>query len=131
METQEWVTKAENDWRSLNREMSFPDDNNFDDACYHAQQCAEKYLKAFLIEASVRFDRVTHLPTLLDRTLDYSPNWSIFRPVLQVLGDFRDEFRYPGRTATRDIAENAREICAEVRAVIHPALGLSDNVDSE
>lgn len=125
------MTKAENDWRSLNREMSFPNDNNFDDACYHAQQCAEKYLKAFLQEASVRFDRTTYLPTLLDRTLDYSPNWSILRPVLQVLADFRDEFRYPGCTATRDIAENARKICAEVCTVIRPALGLSSVEEKE
>jgi len=126
VETQEWVTKAENDWRSLNREMSLAEDNNYDDVCFHAQQCAEKYLKGFLHEASVRLVSTRKLSFLLDLTLDYSPQWSVLRPVLQVLSDFENQFRYPGLTATQEIAKEARKICAEVRAVIRPALGLSD-----
>lgn len=44
---QDWVKKAESDWemakRALRGKRLLPDA-----ACYHAQQCAEKYLKAIL-----------------------------------------------------------------------------------
>lgn len=50
-ETREWVEKAEGDFRTARRELLAPDSPNYDAACFHAQQCAEKYLKARLVEA--------------------------------------------------------------------------------
>jgi HEPN domain-containing protein len=39
---QEWVSKAEGDYRTANREFAVTDEPNFDAVCYHAQQCIEK-----------------------------------------------------------------------------------------
>jgi HEPN domain-containing protein len=44
--TQEWISKAEGDFASSGRELRARKDPNYDSACFHAQQCAEKYLKA-------------------------------------------------------------------------------------
>ncbi len=49
--TLEWVAKAEADLRTAAREFAVLDAPNYDAACFHAQQSAEKYLKARLVEA--------------------------------------------------------------------------------
>ena len=46
--TQEWIDKAEGDWATLMREYRARKNPNYDAVCFHAQQCAEKYLKARL-----------------------------------------------------------------------------------
>jgi HEPN domain-containing protein len=47
-ETAEWVEKAEGDWHTACRELEVTKSANYDACCLHAQQCAEKYLKALL-----------------------------------------------------------------------------------
>lgn len=44
--TQEWVNKAEADFSSAQRELRARKNPNYDAACFHAQQCVEKYIKA-------------------------------------------------------------------------------------
>ena len=47
--TQEWADKAEEDWEAaldLARRRKKPTNNA---VCFQAQQCAEKYLKAWLV----------------------------------------------------------------------------------
>ena len=44
--TREWVRKAEGDYATAAREMRARKSPNYDAACFHAQQCVEKYLKA-------------------------------------------------------------------------------------
>jgi HEPN domain-containing protein len=46
--TSEWISKAEADFGTLQREIQVVDYPNYDGVCFHAQQCAEKYLKGRL-----------------------------------------------------------------------------------
>ncbi|MBI5095838.1 MAG: HEPN domain-containing protein [Candidatus Hydrogenedentes bacterium] len=46
---EEWVRKAEGDFATANRELAAADNPNYDAACFHAQQCIEKLLKAAII----------------------------------------------------------------------------------
>ena len=48
--TTEWVEKAEGDRDTALRELRARKRPNYDAACFHAQQMAEKYIKAFLQE---------------------------------------------------------------------------------
>jgi HEPN domain-containing protein len=48
--TLEWVDKAEGDYATALRELRARKQPNYDAACFHAQQCVEKYLKAYLQE---------------------------------------------------------------------------------
>ena len=41
--TLEWVEKAEGDWLTAQREYRARKAPNYDAACFHAQQVAEKY----------------------------------------------------------------------------------------
>lgn len=51
--TREWIEKAEGDFATASREIRVRKVPNYDAVCFHAQQCAEKYLKALLQEADV------------------------------------------------------------------------------
>jgi HEPN domain-containing protein len=42
--TLEWIDKAEGDWITASREYRARRQPNYDAACFHAQQTAEKYL---------------------------------------------------------------------------------------
>jgi HEPN domain-containing protein len=55
--TEEWIAKAEGDFVSAQREYRARKSSNFDSACFHAQQCIEKYLKARLQEADIPVEK--------------------------------------------------------------------------
>jgi len=59
--TREWVSKAEGDFATAERELRARKQPNLDAACFHAQQCAEKYLKAFLQEKGIPFGKTHNL----------------------------------------------------------------------
>ena len=61
---QEWVEKAEGDFLTAQRELRADPNPNYDAACYHAQQCAEKLMKALLIKVGVTPPRTHHLVIL-------------------------------------------------------------------
>lgn len=120
----EWVAKAEGDFASAQRELKARKSPNFDAACFHAQQCAEKYLKARLQEAGIPFGRSHHLAVLLDLALPLEPMWEACRMDLTVLTAYAVEFRYPGEAATRPLAKEAVGRCAAFRLMARASLGL-------
>src|SRR5437867_2053447 len=73
--TTEWVAKAEGDFVTAARDLRARKAPNYDAACFHAQQCAEKYLKARLQEANTPFPRTHDLEVLLDLLLPIEPGW--------------------------------------------------------
>ncbi len=68
---EEWLFKAENDLESS--KILFQSNKNLFDICaYHAQQCAEKSLKAFLVYKKQEIDKTHNLVTLISqcKTID-------------------------------------------------------------
>ncbi|MBM4040923.1 MAG: HEPN domain-containing protein [Planctomycetes bacterium] len=122
--TAEWVAKAEGDWRTAGRELRAPENPNYDAACFHAQQCAEKYLKAVLAEAGVSFRKTHDLALLLDLALPLQPSWEELRDTLDRLAVLGTEARYPGLIADADAAGEAVRTAQRVRDVSRAALGL-------
>ncbi len=124
-ETQKWVNRAEEDWTSLNGLLRLRKSANFNNVCFHAQQCVEKYLKARLIEADIVFPKTHDLIALLALVLPVEPLWSVLDLALLTLNPYGVAIRYPDDEATREDAKEARKLCAGARAVIRPSLGLS------
>lgn len=122
--TQEWFDKAEGDYSVAQREIRARKSPSYDAACFHSQQCAEKYLKARLQEANVFFARTHDLDNLLNLVLPIEPTWSALRQDLIVLTDFAVDYRYPGSSATKTDAQDAVKRCREVRRVIRQSFGL-------
>jgi HEPN domain-containing protein len=113
--TGEWVEKAEGDLATAKREIRVRKAPNFDAVCFHAQQCAEKYLKALLQEAEIPFGKTHHLIVLLDLLLRDSSTWELFRPQLQSLNAYSVSIRYPGETADRTAAREALDLSIAIR----------------
>lgn len=113
--TAEWVSKAENDFATAMREFRVRTAPNYDAVCFHAQQCAEKYLKARLQEAGISFSKTHDLVTLLELTLPVDPSWSELRSELRTLTAFAVEFRYPGASADESMARDAVDACRLLR----------------
>jgi len=124
--TAEWVAKAEGDFAIIERESLVTENPNYDGICFHAQQCAEKYLKARLCEVDVKFGKIHDLAALLDQVLDVQPLWEVFREDLAYLSDFAVAFRYPGESADADAASDAQLRCRRFREAAREALRLEN-----
>ena len=64
-------------------------------ACYHAQQCAEKHLKGFLISQSMQFNFVHDLLYLTQECAKRKPAFLEFMPTAEILGRYGAGVRYP------------------------------------
>ena len=122
--TAEWVAKAEADFATVERECRARKNPNYDGVCFHAQQCAEKYLKAWLCEAGISYRKTHDLVALLEQVLAEEPQWDAFREDLGFLSDFAVSYRYPGESAERESALDARRRCRRFRRAMRHALGL-------
>jgi HEPN domain-containing protein len=65
--TAESVAKAEDDFAVMERESRVVVHPSYDAICFHAQQCVEEYLKAYLCEAGIAFGKTHDLVALLLR----------------------------------------------------------------
>lgn len=122
--TAEWVTKAEGDFAIVEREFRARKNPNYDGLCFHAQQCAEKYLKARLHESEIQFSKTHDLVALLEQVLPVEPLWESFRQLLGYLTDFAVTYRYPGESADRPAAREARRRCRAFRHAARETPGL-------
>lgn len=122
--TQEWVDKAEGDFASAGREVRARKNPNYDSACFHAQQCVEKYFKACLQEAGIAFAKTHDLVVLLDLLLPLEPNWNTLRVQLRELTMAAVEIRYPGKSADKVMAQEVYKLCTTMRDLARSHLGI-------
>ena len=88
---------------------------NHDSACFHAQQCAEKLMKAVLIDRKVVPPRTHNLVELHQILRRSEPSWLWDENELQWLSRAAVNYRYPGNTATRKQATTAVHLCRTLR----------------
>jgi HEPN domain-containing protein len=120
--TREWIKKADGDFATARRELRARVQPNYDAACFHSQPCVEKYLKASLTEANVSFSKTHDLSLLLDQNLPRQPVWVAFLE----LNSFAVAFRYPGDSATREMAKTAVSNCITIRRSIRSGMRLPE-----
>ena len=111
-----WIKKAEYDLLSAERLLTFEDPIT-QTICFHCQQAAEKYLKAFLVQHQIYFTKTHNIMELLEScaTVDIS-----FRAQLQdadSLTDYAVEIRYPDTwlDPTIEDAKEAFQIAKKVK----------------
>lgn len=122
-ETQEWIEKAEGDLKVARREMQTADPV-YEAVCFHAQQCAEKYLKAVLEERNIAFPKIHDLVALLNSCGSMLAGLNSLKPQLAHLSIFGIASRYPGVKASQQAASDAVRIAEDVRIVARAELGL-------
>jgi len=93
-------------------------------ACFHAQQCAEKYMKALLISKGADFPK-THDLLLLNNLCSANGMFLEVEPKhLNTLADYAVRARYPGDDPTVDDAKEAIELAKLVRDIARKFLGI-------
>jgi HEPN domain-containing protein len=122
--TSEWVEKAEADLISGQREFRARKQPNYDAACFFAQQCIEKYIKARLQEAEIEFGKIHDLVKLLEMVSTVEPLWDLYRPTFRPISAYAVNFRYPGESASKEEAAEVLKICRDFRKVARLSLGL-------
>ena len=123
--TAEWVEKAEGDYATARRELRARRHPNYDAACFHAQQTAEKYLKAFLHELGVAFPRTHSLIELLELCLPLDASFELQRRQLVLLDRYAVRYRYPGESADKAEARLAVNTVDGFRALARQKLGIT------
>ena len=119
-----WANRAEEDWllarSALRRKVPL-----IYGATFHAQQCAEKYLKALLVSRQQAFPRTHDLIALHDLCRRNGLNVPVAQGHLERLAAYAVQVRYPGEDPTPDEAREAVQIAQEVRrwtrAVLRPS----------
>ena len=123
-ETTEWIDKAEGDWKVAQREMRAADPV-WNVASFLAQQCAEKYLKAFLEEHNIAFGKIHDLVVLLNSSGGLLPELISQRQSLAHLSTLGIAARYPGAQADQRAAEDSVKTAETVRTVVRAKLQIT------
>ncbi len=90
----EWLDKADEDFEfaRINLEEKKP---FFAHICFHFQQAAEKYLKAFIVAHELEFRKIHELPMLLKTCVSKDPSLNRLKEDCEYLTVYYVETRYP------------------------------------
>jgi len=119
----EWARYAEEDWKlavSLMRRKQPPSTA----ICFHAQQSAEKYLKALLLSRKVHFPKTHDLSALNSLCEQHGILTGFLPQLLTLLTDHAVASRYPGEEPTLEEARQSLEIAKTVRKFARKWLGV-------
>lgn len=91
---EEWLFKAENDLESA-RILLKADKKLYDVVVYHAQQCAEKALKAYLAEKNSKIDKTHSLAVLTEYCAAIDNDFLSLKDAISFLNPYVIMYRYP------------------------------------
>ncbi len=118
-----WVARAEEDYTvaraCLRRKKALTSS-----ACFHAQQCVEKYLKGTLMARGQVFPKTHDLLALSTLCAQASIFLEVTPDQLATLSSYAVQVRYPGDNPTLEEAKEALEIAKAVRRSMRKLLGL-------
>ena len=121
-DVRDWVVKAEEDYEAAKTLVRKRKSNLSNAVCFHSQQCAEKYLKAFLVHHRRLFPKTHDLLDLLELSKRADPTLELLRPDLMRLEPYSVKFRYPGESATREDAKRSTKVTAYIREALRNCL---------
>jgi HEPN domain-containing protein len=122
-ELKSWIAHAEDDFESatvlMRRKKPL-----LNSACFHAQQCAEKYMKALLIFKDQNFPKVHDLTILDDLCNAAGVFLGMDKTNFARLTAYAVMTRYPGDEPTIEETKDAIEIAKSVRQFARAYMGL-------
>lgn len=116
--TREWLDKAETDFDSADLLLHAGEVPLPDTAAFHCQQSAEKFLKAFLQEHQVVFERKHDLMPLLALCISLDADFQSLKEYLQELDRYAVAVRYPGVSVKVEQAKSAFRVAKKVRGFV-------------
>lgn len=112
-----WLSYAEQDLRLAKHSITISSSCPYRLIAYHAQQCAEKYLKAYLVFKKIDFPYTHNIRSLLQLC---PGDWTAEIADADELTPFAVTLRYPGvdERVTRKDTLHAIELAKKVRRVV-------------
>jgi HEPN domain-containing protein len=116
-----WLQKAELDLRAAAHEISAPEEGLWGDVVFHAQQAAEKAMKALLAWHDVPFRKTHNLEELGRQCAALDATLGILADQAGPLSEYAWKFRYPGESEDPAL-EEAEQALAVARNVYETIL---------
>ena len=118
-EFEKWFKKAESDLLVIKNNLA-SNEIPLDACCFHSQQAAEKYLKAYLVSKQVNFPKTHDLQSLLNICIEIN---SLFNEVIEPairLTDYAIAPRYPDAFDDLSIGDalNAQKDSIEIKEFV-------------
>ncbi len=123
----EWINKADEDFdfARINLEEGR---NFFAQICFHFQQAAEKYLKAYVVAHELEFRKIHELPLLLKICMSRDPSFGEIREECEYLTVFYVDTRYPVHWPTNyslQESQKAFQATRRIQAFVKDRMGLA------
>ncbi|NUO09630.1 MAG: HEPN domain-containing protein [Candidatus Brocadia sp.] len=112
----QWIKIAERDLLTAKQGLE-ANEIVTDTVCFHCQQAAEKYLKAFLVQEQVEFSKTHNIMSLLNLCSSADKSFKEQLPEADNLTDYAVEIRYPDDwyEPTLEETKQAYEIALKVK----------------
>jgi HEPN domain-containing protein len=119
----QWLAYGDEDLRLARHGFSLPYAPPYRLLAYHAQQCAEKHLKGYLVFHAIDFPYTHNISRLLELCAERA-SWAEQLRKAEELSPYAITTRYPGEdeTVSEEEAHYALEIAAQVRQAVRQAL---------
>jgi HEPN domain-containing protein len=120
----EWLAKADEDFKFA--KINLEEDNKFHpQICFHFQQAAEKYLKAFIVAYDLEFEKIHNLIILLKICSKKEPSLLSLMDQCELLNTAYIDSRYPvhwpidySKEKTSEMQRAAEKIAEAIRKVL-------------
>ena len=118
-----WIAKAENDLLNIRNNLKARQ-VPWDTICFHAQQAAEKVLKAFVVSRGQIVSRTHDLEALLAEAVAVDGSLEALEADCRLLTPYAVMLRYPGvgdepsEQEARLAVAAAERVCEQVRAAL-------------
>lgn len=120
----DWVAKAEMDFKGALNLARRKKDPLPDKVVYDCAQCAEKYLKGFLVHYNRSFRFRHDLTDLKRRCQDVNPDFGLIEDDIITLNRWGSEVRYPGLSAATDDVKDAIVAVKRARKFVRKKMGM-------
>jgi len=117
----EWMEKAEEDFEAANRLIKGRKPL-YNLVCFHAQQSAEKYIKAVVELKGVAVPKTHDLLSIVDLAQPELAHLLLMKQDLELLTAYAVAARYPGENATRRQAQRSLKTARLIRESIRQRL---------
>jgi HEPN domain-containing protein len=116
---EQWIKIAERDLITAKQGLE-ADEVITDTVCFHCQQAAEKYLKAFLVKHQIEFSKTHNLMTLLNLCATIDRSFKEELSDTDNLTDYAVEIRYPDDwyEPTGEETKQAYELALKVKEFV-------------
>jgi HEPN domain-containing protein len=123
-----WILKADKDLTSAEHELTFGDDAVTETICFHSQQAAEKFLKAYLVYLEISFTKTHEIGELITHCELKDNEIGALKEEVDILTDYAVTVRYPDDFYVPEIeeAKESYDLAIKVRNYILSKIEISD-----